>query len=188
MPPPDDSITRLLREIDAGTKSPADLLPLIYAELRAAAELQLASEREDHTLQPTALVHEAYIRLIGPRRVPWQSRSHFYSAAAEAMRRILIDHARAKTAKKRAAPPRSHEYASLDELASASPEHLLSFDEALVRLQSENPQAAAVVRLRFYAGLSIEQTAKALAVSDRTVDRAWLFARAWLRDSLTAAL
>jgi RNA polymerase sigma factor (TIGR02999 family) len=186
MPATQDPITRLLNEITAGQRSSDDLFPLIYAELRAAAEVQFANERQDHTLQPSALVHEAYLKLIGPRRIPWQNRSHFYTAAAEAMRRILIDHARAKATQKRAAPPRSHEYASLDELATASPQEVISFDDALRRLQTQKPQAATIVQLRFFSGLSIEQTAKALGVSTRTVDRSWKFARAWLLAQLNA--
>ena len=188
-------VTRILERIDAGDAAAAgDLLPLVYAELRALAAARMAGERHDHTLQATALVHEAYLRLVGPgegggtggpppRR--WAGRPHFFHAAAEAMRRILIDHARARATHKRGGgaggvPPRRVPLDVLDLAARQDSEEILALDEAFARLEVQNPEAAAVVRLRFYAGLSVAETADALGCSPRSVNRAWTFARAWL--------
>lgn len=174
-----------------GDRSAADqLLPLVYEQLRRAAQLNLASERSGHTLTATALVHEAYLKLVGPRDVPWAGQAHFYAAAAEAMRRVLLDHAKARGREKRGGiegqPARRVDFASVADLAAAeNSEEILSFDSALRRLESESPDAARVVQLRFFAGLSVEQTAKALAVSDRTVNRLWTFARAWLHRAIS---
>lgn len=175
----------------------AALLPLVYDQLRAVAQRALSAERPDHSLQATALVHEAYLRLVGDRTVPWSSKAHFYVAAAEAMRRILIDHARGKARVKRGGGRARLSLASVADLASGDSSEVLGFDDAFRRLESESPEAAAVVRLRFYAGLSIDQTAEAIGVSSNTVDRRWAFARAWLyramadqqdEDERTAAL
>jgi RNA polymerase sigma factor (TIGR02999 family) len=165
------------------------LLPLVYEHLRNTACRAMADERPGHTLSATALVHEAYLKLVGPREVAWAGRGHFYAAAAEAMRRILLDHAKARGREKRGGqggvPRRREDFASLQELASAEePEHILSFDGALRRLERESADAARVVQLRFFAGLSVEQTALALGVSDRTVNRLWTFARAWLHRAV----
>jgi RNA polymerase sigma factor (TIGR02999 family) len=173
-----------------GDKAAADrLLPLVYDQLRQAAQLELAGERAGHTLSATALVHEAYLKLVGPRHVPWAGRSHFYGAAAQAMRRVLMDHARARNREKRGGEDRRSggrvEFASIAELAAAGdPEEILSFDAALRRLETEFADAARVVQLRFFAGLSIDQTAHAMEVSDRTVNRMWTFARAWLHRAI----
>lgn len=166
------------------------LLPLVYEQLRGAAHLAMNGERPGHTLSATALVHEAFLKLAGPRELPWQNRAHFYAAAAEAMRRILLDHARSRGRLKRGGgePARSGtglSFESLEELAEMESDQIVSFDGALRRLESENPEAASVVRLRFFAGLSVDQTAAALGMSDRTVDRKWLFARAWLHREMT---
>jgi RNA polymerase sigma factor (TIGR02999 family) len=174
-------VTRLLHAGDA-----AGLLAVVYTQLRAIAARAMRSERTGHTLQATALVHEAYLKLVGPGDLPWASRVHFYGAAAEAMRRILIDHARARGAGKRGGEARRVEFSGVLDLAAADdPRRVLSFDRAFVRLEQEDAQAAAVVRLRFYAGLSVQETALALGVSDRTVDRAWSYARAWLWRELS---
>lgn len=165
------------------------LLPLVYEQLRATAQANLLGERRDHTLSATALVHEAYLKLVGPREIPWAGRAHFYAAAAEAMRRVLLDHAKARSRKKRGGrdgvPARRTDYSSVVELA-ASPEPLeiVSFDAALRRLEQESPDAARVVQLRFYAGLSIDEAALSMGVSDRTVNRLWVFARAWLHRAI----
>lgn len=164
------------------------LLPLVYGELRGAARAYLANERAGHTLQATALVHEAYLKLVGPRELPWRNRGHFYATAAEAMRRILVDHARSKAAVKRggqAAKRAALELCALpDPSSERESEGFLILDEALARLESVDPDAAAVVRLRYFAGLDVEQTAAALGSSSATVKRTWAFARAWLKDAI----
>ncbi len=188
----DETVTGILAEIDSGnTSAAAELLPLVYDQLRKAAQIQMAEERPDHTLSATALVHEAYLKLVGPRQVPWASRGHFYAAAAQAMRQVLLDHAKGKARLKRGGPAqrqiRSLDFEDFSSLAIQPPEEILSFDAALCRLESESAQAASVVRLRFFAGLTVDQTAQALGVSDRTVDRLWLFARAWLHRAVSAS-
>ena len=169
-----------------GDKTAADrLLPLVYEQLRQAAQLGLAGERVGHTLSATALVHEAYLKLVGPREVAWASRGHFYAAAAEAMRRILIDYAWARGRHKRGPTPMPLEGASVflsvaDLVSDAHSDQIVTLDEAVRRLEIEDPDVAQVVRLRFYAGLSGEETASALGKSPSTVDRDWSWARAWL--------
>lgn len=158
----------------------ARILPLVYDQLRATAERALATERPGHTLQATALVHEAYLRLVGDREVCWSGKAHFYVAAAEAMRRILLDHARARGRLKRGGGQAKVSLQGVADLAARDSSEILGFDALFRRFESEHPEAAAVVRLRFYAGLTIEQTAKALDLSSNTVDRRWALARAWL--------
>lgn len=174
--------TLLLAQAANGDRAAADrLLPLVYDQLRRAAQLQMAHERGGHTLSATALVHEAYLKLVGPREVPWNGRGHFYAAAAEAMRRILLDHAKGRARLKRGGeegPARP--IGDMADLACRDSEEIVRFDDAFRRLEAESPDGAAVARLRFYAGLSIEQTAEALGLSTSTVDRRWAFARAWL--------
>lgn len=178
--------TILMNAAADGDKAAADrLLPLVYNQLRRAAETGLAGERAGHTLSATAMVHEAYFRLVGPRRIPWAGRAHFYSAAAEAMRRILIDHARARSVRG-GVSSRLKDITDLGALASGDSEQIVAVDAALVRLESEDPEAAAVVRLRFYAGLSVDQTAEALGVSPRTAARLWTYARAVLFRALSS--
>ena len=160
------------------------LLPAVYQQLRAAAQKALETERPDHTLQATALVHEAYMRLVGDRQIPWANQAHFYVAAAEAIRRVLLDHARSKNRVKRGGGQRPVALTSIGELAAAEGEEILRFDDALQRLERESAEAAAVVRLRFFSGLSVDQTAAALGLSSATVDRRWAFARAWLYSEL----
>lgn len=189
---PSDSsdATILLAAAAGGDKVAADrLLPLVYDQLRRAAELSLAGERPGHTLSATALVHEAYLKLIGPRQIAWANRAHFYAAAAESMRRILIDYARARATQKRggAAPARESALALrglMDLVSESSSEHIVRLDEAVARLEAEDPDVAQIVRLRFYAGLSGEETASALGKSPATVDRDWAWARAWLYREL----
>jgi RNA polymerase sigma factor (TIGR02999 family) len=183
--------TALLGAAAAGDRLAAeDLLPLVYEQLRGAAQRQLASEPgggAGQTLSATALVHEAYLRLIGPRQVPWSGRAHFYAAAAEAMRRLLVDRARARASQKRGGRARraALDLRSLPALAVAEEcDGFLILDDAVSRLESADPKAAAVVRLRYFAGLTIEQTAAALGVSAPTVKRTWAFARAWLKDAI----
>lgn len=183
--------TLLMNAAAGGDSSAMDrLMPLVYERLRVEAQRNLASERAGHTLSATALVHEAYLKLVGPREVPWASQAHFYAAAAEAMRRVLLDHARARSRDKRGGvdgkPARRVDFASLADLAiSEDGDDIVSFDAALRRLEQESPEAARVVQLRFFAGLTVEQVAAAMSVSDRTVNRLWLFARAWLHRAIT---
>lgn len=160
-----------------------ELLAAVYDQLRAIAQQRMASENAGHTLQATALVHEAFLRIGQDRKLPFQNRAHFFATAAEAMRRILIDHARAKGAAKRGGKSGTAKIAPLsvvDLAADSDPAQILMLDEALVRLEKAEPDAAAVVRLRFFAGLSGDETAEALGVSPSHVDRVWVYARAWL--------
>ncbi|MBL8900783.1 MAG: RNA polymerase subunit sigma [Planctomycetes bacterium] len=159
------------------------LLPLVYEQLRRAAELDLMRERAGHTLSATALVHEAYLKLVGPREVPWANRGHFYAAAAEAMRRILIDHARARGRRGGRHLPLDA-IGDLPALMEAGAEKILAVDEALQRLTRDDPEAAAIVRLRFFAGLSVDDAAAALGISPRTAARLWTYARAALYRDL----
>ena len=163
------------------------LVPLLYDELRALARAHLARERSDHTLQATALVHEAYMRMLGASDPPWNDRSHFFRAAAEAMRRILIEHARKRGRVKRGGARVRvdlHESHLTDE---PDLDQLLALDDAIRRLDEQDPRAADVVRLRYFAGLSIADTARALDLSERTVKRDWTLARAWLYEALRDA-
>ena len=166
----------------------AMLLPLVYDQLRALAHRALRGERADHTLQATALVHEAFLKLVGPRELPWQNRAHFFVAAAESMRRILVDYARVKAAQKRGSPEARRAAVDLTGLPDPASEResagFLILDEAILRFEGIDPEAAAVVRLRYFAGLSIDETAAALGVSAPTVKRAWAFARGWLKDAI----
>lgn len=179
-------ITQLLREWSAGkAEALENLLPLVYAELHRQAAGFLRKEKQGHTLQTTALIHEAYIRLIDRRDVTWQSRTHFFAVAAQAMRRILVDYARAKHRDKRGG---DNTKLSLEEatLVAAKDEgvDLVALDEALTRLAQRDKQQARVVELRYFSGLSLEETAEALHVSRATVARDWEAARAWLHREL----
>ena len=176
-----DHVTHLLQRAGDGDRSAMDeLLPLVYEQLRRDAQLRMAGERSDHTLQATALVHEAYLRLVGERRVPWRNRAHFYAAAAQAMRRILLDHTKARGREKRGGGRRRVPLSMADIADSWNFQETLSLDEALCRLEERDPAIGEVVRLRFFAGLSVEQTAEALGVSKATVKRRWEFGRTWL--------
>lgn len=174
-------VTMLLSNAAGGeAKAARELLPLVYRSLRELAERQMRRERSAHTLQATALVHEAYMRLVGDRDIGWESRAHFYAAAAEAMRRILIEHARRAGAVKRGGNLK-REIASVADLAC---EETIAYaedvDAAIEALRKDDPRAASIVQLRFYAGLSIDEAANALDMSPSTVDREWRYARAWL--------
>ncbi|HEX2838483.1 MAG TPA: ECF-type sigma factor [Phycisphaerales bacterium] len=157
-----------------------ELVELVYAQLRAIAEQRMSEEGTGHTLQATALVHEAYLRINQGRRVPFQNQAHFFAAAAEAMRRILIDHARAKGAIKRGGGAPKAPLSIVDLAVEQDPGQILALDEALQRLEQAEPEVAGVVRMRFFAGLSVDETAQALGLSPRQVDRHWSYARAWL--------
>ena len=181
-----ENLTRILDQIADGDASAADqLLPLVYQQLRVIARQRMATENPGHTLQATALVHEAFVKLAGARKVDWQNAAHFYAAAAEAMRRILVDHARGKQCKKRGGRAARSMANEADLAATENPEEILALDESFCRLEQQEPEAAAIVRLRFFAGLSVDQTAEALGLSPRTVDRRWKFARAWMFRELS---
>lgn len=184
-PEQSDDPTRLLFAAAEGDPLAAErLLPLVYEQLRKAAQRDMASERLGHTLSATALVHEAYLKLIGPRQVAWASRGHFYAAAAESMRRILIDHARSR-GRRGGERLQLSELKDVAALAAAGSDEILAVDEAIVRLEGEDPQAAALVRLRFYAGLGVEEAAQSLGISPRTAARLWTYARAVLYRDLS---
>ena len=179
-------LTELLRAVGAAEPGALDrLVPLIYAELRRMASAQLRHERTDHTLSPTALVNEAWLRMGGTGA--WQNRSHFFGAAAQAMRRILVDHARQRSASKR----RRDQQVTLDPeaagAANAPTEEVIAVDEALQRLAQLDPRQARIVELRYFVGLSIPDTAAALDISAATVKRDWALARAWLHRELGPA-
>jgi RNA polymerase sigma factor (TIGR02999 family) len=185
---PDDAsreVTEILRDLGDRPDAAEALLPLVYAQLRAIAQKRMAGERAGHTLEATALVHEAYMRLLGNQEINWQSRGHFYGAAAEAMRRILIDHARKKGSQKRGGGRQPVAMNVVDLASEQDPADILALDEAITTLTGEDPRAAEVVRLRFYAGLSVEETAAAMGVSERTVMREWAYARARLFQLLS---
>jgi RNA polymerase sigma factor (TIGR02999 family) len=178
--------TRILSAIEQGDPSAAEqLLPLVYDELRQLAAHKLSQEKPGQTLQATALVHEAYLRLVDVERAQhWNSRGHFFAAAAEAMRRILVDNARRKQSKKRGG---DRACVDLDQLAAATSERgddVLDIDAALGGLASADPQAAELVKLRYFAGLSIPQAAAVLGISPRSADFLWAYSRAWLLRSL----
>jgi RNA polymerase sigma factor (TIGR02999 family) len=179
-------VTRILSAIEQGDPHAAELLlPLVYDELRKLAAQRLVQEKPGQTLQATALVHEAYIRLVDVDKVQrWDSRGHFFAAAAEAMRRILVDQARSKKSQRRGGGRQRHELARL---AIAAPEpslDLLELNEALDRFEALDPAKAALVKLRYFTGLTIPQAAEALGISSTTADRYWAYARAWLHAEL----
>ena len=180
-------VTRLLDAAATGDRqAAADLLPLVYDELRKLAAVRMAAESPDHTLQPTALVHEAYVRLVGPADgLRWDSRGHFFAAAAEAMRRILVDAARQKRTKKHGGDCRRVELPDVPAEPDVADDRLLILDAALTRLAAEDPVASRVVELRHFAGLSIEDAAAVLGLSRSVAYRHWTYARAWLKDAVS---
>jgi RNA polymerase sigma factor (TIGR02999 family) len=180
-------VTRILSAIEQGDPSAAgQLLPLVYDELRLLAAQRLAHEQPGQTLQATALVHEAYLRLLGAEQVQhWDSRRHFFAAIAEAMRRILIDRARDKRRLKRGGYWRRLRLDEIDLSVAEPPGDLPALDEALRKLAQEDPLCAELVKLRFFAGLTLEEAAATLSIARRTADRYWAFARSWLYDELS---
>ncbi len=184
--PAPHEVTRLIERANAGDRDAArDLLPLVYEQLRALATRKMAAEKPGHTLQATALVHEAYLRLVGEGHEHWGGRAHFYVAAAEAMRRILIESARRKGRQKRGGGRRRLSVDSVDLAGKAVPiEEIVSVDEAIRRLEERDHRMAEIVRLKFFAGLEVAEIAALLDISDRTVRRDWAMARAWLYRDL----
>ncbi|HZL34923.1 MAG TPA: ECF-type sigma factor [Tepidisphaeraceae bacterium] len=176
-----EQITRLLGDAVRGNPLAArELLPLVYDQLKSLARHRMSGERAGHTLQATALVHEAYLKLVGDQELAWPGRGQFFAAAAQAMRRILIDHARANGTEKRGGDRRRVPLSVVDLAQRNQSEEIVALDDAVSRLEEVSADMAAIVRLRFYAGLSVEETAQSLGVSPRTVKRQWAGARAWL--------
>jgi RNA polymerase sigma factor (TIGR02999 family) len=181
-------LTQILRAIDEGDSHAASqLLPLVYDELRSLAAQRLAQEKPGQTLQPTALVHEAYLRLVGPGAAArWDGRGHFFAAAAEAMRRILVEQARRKRSRKRGGDRSRQDLDEVDQALPEPREDLLALDEALQKLATVDRAAADVVQLRYFAGLTLPEAAEALGISPRTAGRLWAYARAWLHQEIQA--
>ena len=180
-----NEFTRIINAIEQGDPKAADgLLPLVYEELRVLAAQKMAQEKPGHTLQATALVHEAYIRLAGSEAQNWNSRTHFFGAAAEAMRRILIENARRKKRLRRGGDKQRVEMQDADLTIDAPCDDLIALDEALTKLGEEDPAKADLVKLRYFAGLTLEQAAEMLGISRATADRYWSYARAWLFDQI----
>jgi RNA polymerase sigma factor (TIGR02999 family) len=179
-------VTRLLDAAAAGDhQAAADLLPLVYDELRKLAAARMAAEKAGHTLQPTALVHEAYVRLVGGNvGQEWNGRGHFFAAAAEAMRRILVESARRKKAAKAGGGWRRHDLIDAELAVDSTGEDLFAVDEALTRLAATHPRAAQLVHLRFFLGVTLDEAAAHLGLDPRTAYRDWAYARAWLRREL----
>jgi len=182
-------VTRILSQVEAGDSQAAEaLLLLVYGELRKLAEAKLARETPGQTLQATALVHEAYIRLVDHQQPQhWNSRGHFFAAAAEAMRRILIENARSKRSGKYGGGLVRHNVDDVEVAAAEAPDDLLAMDEALKKLAAVDKPAADVVQLRFFAGLPMAEVAKTLDIAPRTADRLWAYARAWLHHEMEGA-
>lgn len=181
-------VTDILRSIEKGKPEAADqLLPVVYAELRRLAAARMASEAPGQTLQPTALVHEAWLRLAGKDNRKWNDRTHFFAAAAEAMRLILVDNARRKSAQRHGG---GHQRVEMPELAgelTGNEDQILAVNEALEKLAAQDKQKAELVKLRYFVGMTIEEAAEALGVSTGTAKRGWAYARAWLAQEIKAA-
>ena len=183
--PPGD-VTLLLKQAKGGdAEAMAKLMPLVYAELRRLAEHYMRGERPGHTLQPTAVVHEAYLRLVGVDRLDWQNRAQFLGVAAQFMRRILINHARERIAAKRGGIGGRADVDVADLASTEKPEEMMAIDIAITRLSELNPEQSRVVEMRYFGGMSVEETAEAMSISPRTVKRHWALAKAWLHAELS---
>ena len=184
-------VTRILAQIEQGDPQAAEkLLPLVYDELRKLASAKMAQEMPGQTLQATALVHEAFMRLVDGAQATWNSRGHFFGAAAEAMRRILVEQARRKAALKAGGQAERRPLTDVGNIADARPQdrlELLALDEALCKLERQSPRKAQLVKLRYFAGLSLEESAKTLGISLSTASADWLYSKGWLRLELRAA-
>ena len=184
---PQEGVTRLLERWSKGDREALDeLMPLVYQELRRLANNYLRRERANHTLQPTALVNEAYLKLIDQQRAHWQNRAHFFAVSAQLMRRILVDHARARAARKRGGSQYTVSLSHAQHAANEPDIELLALHEALKELAAIDPQQARIVELRYFGGLSIEETAAVMNVSHATIEREWKMARAWLYQKMSA--
>lgn len=183
----DADLTHILKRIEAGeADASSELMPLVYDKLRRLAANQLRKEPAGHTLQPTALVHEAYLQLVNPENPPqWRHQGHFFAAAAQAMRRILVDHARRKRAAKRSGDRKRVPLDPNEAVVPPRRPDLLELDDALTRLAERQPEIAQLVALRYFAGLTMQQAAEALGISLRTAQRHWTYARAWLLSDLS---
>jgi len=178
-------VTRILTAMEQGhTQAWHELLPVVYQELRRMAAVKMANEPPGHTLQPTALVHEAWLSLVDSKHRSWQNRAHFFGAAAEAMRRILIDRVRRKQAERRGAGARPVDVDSLEIASPTSDDQLLAVNEALDRFAAREPQKAELVKLRYFVGLTIEEAAGVLGISEATAKRWWVYAKAWLFEAI----
>jgi len=183
-PAPSSELTRLLAKAGDREELWRDVLPLVYAELKALAEKRMRGERGEHTLQATALVHEAWMRLVGDEEMAWSSRRHFFGAAARAMQRVLVDHARRARADKRGGGARRVTITVGDLGADDDPDRMLALDDAVQALEREDARAAEVARLRLFAGVEVADVARALELSERTAAREWAFGRARLAELL----
>ncbi len=182
----ESDVTKILKAIKAGRDDATDkLLPIVYNELRELAAKKLQHEASGNTLQPTALVHEAYLRLIGSADDDWENRAHFFGAAAEAMRRILIDRARSKKSQKKGGDAIQVSLDGLTEISEKKADELIALDEALNELESQDKSKAELVKLRFFVGLNMEESAQALGISLRTAERNWAYAKAWLHRQVS---
>jgi len=180
-----NEVTRILNAARHGeTRAAEELLPLVYDELRRLASYRMANEPLGHTLQATALVHEAWLRLAAADQRNWESRGHFFAAAAEAMRRILVDHARRKQSQKRGGAVSHEEFDESRLVLAAPPAELLAVHEALYTLALHDPQAAELVKLRYFVGMTMEEAASALGLAKRTAESLWTYARAWLHHEI----
>lgn len=188
---PPHEITRLLEDISRpGGHDSQELLALVYSELRKLAASKMSHELAGQTLQATALVHEAWLRVAGPKEGPqprWQSRAHFFGAAAEAMRRILIDRARRRQARRHGGGQERVDVGEVEIAAPVTGDDVLAVNEALEKFAAEDPQKAELVKLRYFVGLSLAESAEILGISERTADRHWAYAKAWLRHEVTKA-
>lgn len=182
-----ESVTQILNSLENGDSSRSeDLIPHVYQELRRLAAVRMAREQPGQTLQPTALVHEAYLRLVGPENPQrWNSRGHFFAAAAEAMRRVLVERARQKRAKKYGGDMVRVDLAHIDVAFHADDERLIEIDDAITRLGEKDEQAASLIKLRFFTGMTNAEAARSLGLAERTANRVWAYARAWLFTELS---
>jgi len=180
-------VTQILSAIESGDREAVDrLLPVVYRELHSIAQRQMVFERPGHSLQATALVHEAYMKLIGNEEIRWSGKAHFFAAAAESMRRILVDSARKRGRQKRGGANKRLALDLAEIVMDEQSDEILALDEALVLLEKQDERMARIVKLRFFTGLTVEDTANAMEISERTVKREWALARAWLFRALSA--